>query len=650
MFVSLRRRPASWAQSSHHSCRQRSHENPDRRRRTQDGRLPEAGPHRSRFPRRSGPRRGRRPASGPDRRLRPGGAGRGPADPGRLGHPADPAPRRPRSAGALPHRPRPGGGPCARPGAGRRRLPREALRLLRTAGPGAHPAAAGQGQGGGGAEGGRPGTGPAAPPRDAGRPTGGPHRQGVRPAGAAAAPPRRSAAAFPDRLPGVGHEFRQRHQRHRSGGTAPARQGGRALRAQADPHRAGHGLCAGRAGEAHFDELDQHELAGKLRLIGNLLEHTDTPLALEELPQRLDEAFVGHDMAVLLRDGEGSVIYALQAGEFPPARIEGQPLAGGVGAWERDGRRYIGREAAFAPPPAAGARARPLRVLLAVDVSHHVRFLEALRQRLWAGISASAGGAALLGWFVAHRGLAPLRRVTATAHRLSAERLGERLAEDAAPAEVRDLVEAFNGMLDRLEDAFQRLKEFSADIAHELRTPVSNLMTQTEVALSRSRSAEDYREVLASNLEEYERIARMVSDMLFLAQADKGRLPRAMETVALAEEARALADFYEALADEQGVALTVSGEASVKGDRLMLRRAVSNLLSNALRHTPRGGRVAIKIAHDSDDATLAVTNPGEPIPAEELPRIFERFHRAGTDRRRQGEGAGLGLAIEIGRA
>jgi two-component system heavy metal sensor histidine kinase CusS len=405
------------------------------------------------------------------------------------------------------------------------------------------------------------------------------------------------------------------------------------------------GLVLGRAVEGHFGELDEHELAGKLRLIGNLLAHAATPTGVEALPQRLDEAFVGHDMAVLLRDGEGSVIYALQAGHFAPAQIEGAALPGGAVAWERDGRHYIGREALFAAPAAAGPGAGPLRALIALDVSHHIRFLDEVRKGLWAAISAGALAAALLGWLAAHRGLAPLRRITATAHRLSAERLGERLAESGAPAELRELVEAFNGMLDRLEDAFGRLKEFSADIAHELRTPVSNLRTQTEVALSRARGAEDYREVLASNLEEFERIARMVSDMLFLAQADKGRLPHALETVALADEARALADFYEALAEEQGVGIAVSGEARVRGDRLMLRRAVSNLLSNALRHTPRGGRIDIDIAEAGAEARLAVRNPGEAIAAEELPRIFERFHRVGADRRRQGEGAGLGLAI-----
>ncbi|QDF98369.1 two-component sensor histidine kinase [Azoarcus sp. DD4] len=405
------------------------------------------------------------------------------------------------------------------------------------------------------------------------------------------------------------------------------------------------GLVMGRAVEGHFRELDEHEIAGKLRLIENLVRRADTPQDVEALPQRLDEAFVGHDaVAVLLRDAEGSAIYALHAGQFAAAQIEGVPLPPG-GVWARDGRHYIGREASLVPPAGGGMGDGALRVLLGLDVSHHIHFLDEVRNRLWAGISLSAVVAALLGWLAAHKGLAPLRRVTATAERLSAERLGERLAEGDAPAEVRELVEAFNGMLDRLESSFRRLSDFSADIAHELRTPVSNLMTQTEVALSRARSADEYREVLASNLEEYERIARMVSDMLFLAQAENGRLPRPEETVALQDEARALAEFYEALAEEQGVAITVRGAAEVTGDRLMLRRALANLLSNALRHTARGGTVEIAIEAGADCATLAVRNPGETIPAAELSRIFERFHRASRERERHGEGAGLGLAI-----
>ncbi|MCB1965399.1 MAG: two-component sensor histidine kinase, partial [Candidatus Accumulibacter sp.] len=177
------------------------------------------------------------------------------------------------------------------------------------------------------------------------------------------------------------------------------------------------------------------------------------------------------------------------------------------------------------------------------------------------------------------------------------------------------------------------------------RTPISNLMTQTAVALSHTRSPDEYREVLASNLEEYEHIARMVSDMLFLAQAENGVLPRSLEAVNLADEARALIDFYEALAEEKEVRIVLAGEASVTGDRLMIRRALSNLLSNALRHSGSGSLVEISITAEAGLATLAVTNHGDTIPSDQLSQIFERFHRASPERYRHGEGAGLGLAI-----
>ncbi|MDY0011851.1 MAG: heavy metal sensor histidine kinase [Rhodocyclaceae bacterium] len=403
------------------------------------------------------------------------------------------------------------------------------------------------------------------------------------------------------------------------------------------------GLALGRAVEAHFRELDEHELAGKLALVEHLLQGAATPAARAGLPRRLEDAFVGHDLVgLLVWDESGALIHAVHAELFAPAQQGGAPLPPRGGVWQLAGRHFQGREAALT---LAGAPPRGVRVLMALDTSHHVVFLEAVRYRLWFGICGVALVAALFGWLVAHRGLAPLRRVAATARGLSADRLGERLAEGDAPAEVAELVEALNGMLARLEAAFQRLSDFSADIAHELRTPVSNLMTQTAVALSQPRGPEEYREVLASNLEEFERIARMVSDMLFLAQAEEGRLPHPGETVALADEARALAEFYEALAEEKGIALTVEGAATVRGDRLMLRRALSNLLSNALRHTPAGGRVAIAIAQGEGQASLAVSNPGETIPPDQLARIFERFHRASPDRHRHGEGAGLGLAI-----
>ncbi|MBS0553185.1 MAG: heavy metal sensor histidine kinase, partial [Proteobacteria bacterium] len=359
-------------------------------------------------------------------------------------------------------------------------------------------------------------------------------------------------------------------------------------------------VVLGRAVETHFDELDAHELAGRMTLIGNLLQRSAKADALQTLPQRLDDALAGVDtVAVLVRDAAGETIYAFQPASFEPAQLAGGALPAAGAAWTRDGRRYIGREASLRLPAQQGEAPAVLGVSVALDVSHHLHFLDTVRNRLWLGISLAAVAAALLGWVAAARGLAPLRRVTATARGLSADHLDRRLDERDAPAEVRELVEAFNGMLDRLQSSFRRLADFSADIAHELRTPISNLMTQTAVALSQARSAEEYREVLGSNLEEYERIARMVGDMLFLAQAENGRLPLPIETVTLADEARALAEFYEALAEEGGVRIEVHAAEdgiAAGGDRLMLRRALSNLLSNALRHTPAGGTVAIDIA------------------------------------------------------
>lgn len=404
-------------------------------------------------------------------------------------------------------------------------------------------------------------------------------------------------------------------------------------------------ILFGRMLETHFEELDRHELRGKLTLIRNTLRDNSADLPLGARLEALERAFVGHDgMGVLVRDGDGQVLRVIHPVHFTPAQRAGERLAATDADWVVDGRPHRGVEERIALPGDAPGTS-VVEVLVALDLSHHAHFLATVRSATWAGVGLAALVAALFGWFAAHRGLAPLRRVTETARRVSAQQLGERLAVGDAPLEVRDHVEALNGMLARLESAFQRLSDYSADIAHELRTPISNLMTQTQVALSRPRTAEEYQDILASNLEEYERIARMVSDMLFLAKAAENTLAQAAEAIDLAHEADALIDFYEALADERQVRIVRHGTASVVGDQLMLRRALSNLVSNALRHSPAGGAIDIRIDSDPSRVRVAVCNAGEPIPADQLERIFDRFHRGSTRRESHGEGAGLGLAI-----
>ncbi|MFM9972250.1 MAG: heavy metal sensor histidine kinase [Burkholderiales bacterium] len=259
-----------------------------------------------------------------------------------------------------------------------------------------------------------------------------------------------------------------------------------------------------------------------------------------------------------------------------------------------------------------------------------------------------AGGmiAAMLGLAVVRKGLLPLHRMATAAGEITASRLGERLRPEDTPPELRDLATGFNGMLERLEDSFRRLNDFSSDIAHELRTPINNLLGQTQVALSRTRSSDEYRSVLESNAEEFERLSRMIQDMLFLAQADNAQAALNPEEVNLRAECVKLIEFFEPLIEEGRLLVNLSGDASVWADRLLLQRALANLVSNAVRNTPPESTIAIKIGvADSGDSSVCICNPGRGIPPEELPRLFDRFYRTSHAREAKTEGTGLGLAI-----
>jgi two-component system heavy metal sensor histidine kinase CusS len=286
-----------------------------------------------------------------------------------------------------------------------------------------------------------------------------------------------------------------------------------------------------------------------------------------------------------------------------------------------------------------------LVVAVAVDITHHEHFMASFKRTLWLFVAIAAALAGFLGWAAVKRGLAPLQTIRQGAAGITASRLDYRLAVDAVPVELAGLTETLKDMLARLEDSFRRLKDFSSDLAHELRTPISNLMTETQVALTRARPADEYREVLASNAEEYERLARMIGDMLFLAQADHGLIVPHREPVDLASEVRALFDFFDALAEEKSLQLSLAGSGQVSGDKLMLRRALANLIANAIRHTPMGGSIRVRLAAENGSTKLAIENSGDPIPAEHLSRIFDRFYRADPSRHGSAEGAGLGLAI-----
>lgn len=409
------------------------------------------------------------------------------------------------------------------------------------------------------------------------------------------------------------------------------------------------GLLIGEAVQQHFVEQDMEQMTGKMHLVAHLLLKVQAPADLDALPELLDDSLVGHHgLAVLVRRSGGETLFTTPDARFPDAlldrgAIKSPPLPQTWQQQDPTGPQPMRGIAALLPTGNPGMP--PLLVAVAVDIAHHEHFMAAFRQTLWRFIALAAALVSLLGWIAVRRGLAPLQTIRQAAASVTANRLDYRLAVDAVPAELAELVETLNDMLARLEDSFQRLKDFSSDLAHELRTPVSNLMTQTQVALSRARNADEYRDVLASNAEEYERLARMIGDMLFLAQADNGLIVPKREPVDLAAEVRALFDFFDALAEEKALHLSLTGSGQVSGDKLMLRRALANLLSNAIRHTPAGGSIAVRIDKNSDGTTLAIENSGEPIPQEHLSRIFDRFYRADPSRHHSEEGAGLGLSI-----
>lgn len=190
------------------------------------------------------------------------------------------------------------------------------------------------------------------------------------------------------------------------------------------------------------------------------------------------------------------------------------------------------------------------------------------------------------------------------------------------------------------------LSNFSADIAHELRTPVSNLMTHTEVVLSHKRDITAYEENLYSNLEELKRMSRMIDDMLFLAKADNGLIIPEQARIELADVVYKLFDYYHLLAEERGIELSLTGTGQAQGDRLMLDRALSNLLSNALRYTPAGKTISVLIRQAADSTTFSIENPGDTISSEHLEKLFDRFYRVDPARREGSpSNAGLGLAI-----
>ncbi|MBT9530641.1 MAG: heavy metal sensor histidine kinase [Pseudomonas sp.] len=402
------------------------------------------------------------------------------------------------------------------------------------------------------------------------------------------------------------------------------------------------GLSFNHLSQHHFLQLDHQTLAEKLSATRNILGQLDDLQQFDRLRPQLRTLLGAHrDITALILDAAGQPLFA-EPGPLPVPAALANSTSTEVWQWQYHDHYFRGLSAAVTVP----ADNAPLRVILLLDSTPHMHFFSAVQRWFWMALVLSALFSAGLGWLVARRGLLPLRQVTAVAASISAASLQERIPLAAVPLELQQLAASFNAMLARLDDAFMRLSNFSADIAHELRTPLSNLMTQTEVVLAQPRDSEAYQETLYANLDDCKRMARMIDDMLFLAKTDNGLIVPEQQPVALDVEVEKLFEYYRLLADERGIRLQLHGHAVVRGDVLMLHRALSNLLSNALRYTPAGASIQVELEQNANGSELRLSNPGPTIADEHLERLFDRFYRADPARREGSpHNAGLGLAI-----
>ncbi len=289
----------------------------------------------------------------------------------------------------------------------------------------------------------------------------------------------------------------------------------------------------------------------------------------------------------------------------------------------------------------------PQFMQVAMDRENAEHLLARYRERLWLVLGTSLALCAFTGYLIARSGMRPLQDISRTAARIRSTTLDERIQVQGLPAELAELAETFNGMLDRLEQSFLHVAHFSDDVAHELRTPINNLRGEIEVALSKARSGQEYREVLGSCLEECSRISRLIQTLLFLARSDNTADTLQRERIDVGHELTKVEEFYGAAAIDAGVALRVCGDAGecAEVNRTLFQQAVGNLVSNAIAHTPPGGTITLSARADPSRLTVSVSDTGCGIPREHLPRVFERFYRIDQARASSGQNVGLGLAV-----
>jgi two-component system heavy metal sensor histidine kinase CusS len=396
----------------------------------------------------------------------------------------------------------------------------------------------------------------------------------------------------------------------------------------------------------HAFEEDNEILADK---IFSLRSGLDKASDAKTLNDELRILHAGERIAYWVRiaDSSGALIAetpgidaSLPASVFPPP--QGSTTSMGSPKDYRTGGKFFALITTRAE-----VRGQSYTIQVAQDRSGDEEFVKEFGALLAVVLALGILASTVIAITVTKRGLRPLGEMTRSLKGFGPQRLHERIPPDGWPRELRPLALAFDEMFDRLEDSFTRLSQFSADLAHELRTPIANIRGEGEVALTRARTPEEYREVIESSVTECERLSGIVDNLLFLARAEaaEGHIQRTGVDGRAAVEK--IAAFYEPIAEEHRTVITCAGEGEVQADPMLFGRAVSNLVENALRYTPAGGTIQVTVAAGAGQSKVSVRDTGCGIATEHLPRVFDRFYRADSSRSSQGSGLGLALVKSI---
>jgi two-component system, OmpR family, heavy metal sensor histidine kinase CusS len=392
-------------------------------------------------------------------------------------------------------------------------------------------------------------------------------------------------------------------------------------------------------------------LADKLNVLRTMLrERPDDVDGLREEVELETAARRYEQFYIRLLDSQGHLLMETpgMADQLDLARFVTQTRTHSDRAIAMKGRHGRAFRVTSAVVPVGSPPAQSDIILVAVDVSQKEELLA--RYRFW--FEAIMLGAfvvfPVVGYRTARHGIRPVEEIATTARHISSTNLQERIHPEGYPSELASLADTFNKMLDRLEASFERISRFSADIAHDLRTPVNNIRGEAEVALARARTVDEYRDVIESCLEEAVRLSDLVGDLLFLERAQSPSTHPRRAPVDLRDLLGSVCDYYEASAAEGGISISTAVGAEpviAELDRPLIQRAVGNLVANAVAHTPPGGAVVLGAHADAAGVRIDVSDTGVGIPPEALPRVFDRFYRVDTSRSQSSGGTGLGLAI-----